>query len=149
MTADPTLIAATQIVSAWLGARQIAADALPDLIREVHGSLTAGELKGAAVEQKITAKPERKAEPRRAREPTVEIRKSVFTDHLICLEDGKSFKTLARHLNEVHGMTPEQYRARWDLPATYPMTAPDYSKERSRISKVMGLGKRPNAQAKR
>jgi predicted transcriptional regulator len=66
----------------------------------------------------------------------------VFADHLVCLEDGKRFKTLSRHLNELHGMTPEQYRAKWDLPGNYPMIAPTYSKVRSKLSKAMGLGKR-------
>jgi predicted transcriptional regulator len=142
MIADRTVIAATQIVSAWLGAHEIATDALPELIRQVHGSLNVHELNADAVEQKIAAKAEREVVPRRPPAPVVEIRKSVFADRLICLEDGKSFKTLARHLNEVHGMTPEQYRARWDLPATYPMTAPEYSKVRSRLSSAMGQGKR-------
>jgi predicted transcriptional regulator len=131
-------------VTAWLGAHEIAFADLPELIEQVHASLTYREPDLPVAGRMAPAKPERKAKRERldTRQPAVEMRKSVFADHLICLEDGKSFKTLKRHLNEVHGMTPEDYRAKWDLPASYPMIAPDYAKERSRISKTTGLGKR-------
>lgn len=90
-----------------------------------------------------TDKPEVKSEASSpaTRAPAVDVQKSVFPDHVTCLEEGKSFKTLRRHLNEVHGMTPEQYRAKWGLPANYPMVAPDYAETRSRISKETGLGR--------
>jgi predicted transcriptional regulator len=71
----------------------------------------------------------------------VEIRRSVFPDHLICLEDGAKLKTLKRHLSAEHGLTPEAYRAKWNLPANYPMVAPDYAKARSRMAKAAGLGR--------
>jgi predicted transcriptional regulator len=143
MTADPILIATTQIVTAWLGSHEVATGAIPDLIQQVHGSLTYREPDLPVAGRMMPAKPERKA-PQQAQtnQPAVDIRKSVFADHLVCLEDGKPFKTLKRHLGEVHGMTPEDYRAKWDLPVSYPMIAPDYAKERSRISKGTGLGKR-------
>jgi predicted transcriptional regulator len=67
---------------------------------------------------------------------------SVFADHLVCLEDGKAFKTLRRHLGEMHGMTPQQYREKWDLPTNYPMIAPEYAQRRSTFSKQIGLGRR-------
>jgi predicted transcriptional regulator len=73
--------------------------------------------------------------------PAVEIRRSVFPDHLICLEDGAKLKTLKRHLSAEHGLTPEAYRAKWNLPANYPMVAPDYAKARSRMAKAAGLGR--------
>jgi predicted transcriptional regulator len=74
-------------------------------------------------------------------QPAVDVRKSVFADHLICLEDGKAFKTLKRHLGEAHGMTPERYRAKWDLPESYPMIAPEYAKRRSVLSGQIRRGK--------
>jgi predicted transcriptional regulator len=143
MTPDPTLLATAQIVTAWLGAHEIAFADVPELIEQVHASLYREPYRPPA-ERMAPAKPQQQASDKRRStvEPAVSIRKSVFSDHLVCLEDGKSFKTLKRHLNEVHGMTPEQYRSRWDLPGDYPMIAPEYAKVRSRISKTMGLGKR-------
>ena len=81
-------------------------------------------------------------EPRPNPEVAIDIRKSVFPGHLVCLEDRKTFKTLTRHLGETHWMTPEQYRGKWGLPANYPMIAPDYAKLRSELSKKIGLGRR-------
>ena len=74
------------------------------------------------------------------KEPAVAIEKSVFPDYIICLEDGKKLKMLKRHLMAAYGMSPEQYRARWNLPATYPVTAPNYSERRSKIAAAIGLG---------
>jgi predicted transcriptional regulator len=142
MTIDPALIATTQIVTAWLASHEISYASLPELIREVHGSLVYQAGNPPATDRMAPARPRQKVSEGLRPEPAVGIRKSVFADHLVCLEDGKSFKTLARHLNEKHGMTPEQYRARWGLPADYPMMAREYAETRSRISKEMGLGKR-------
>ena len=75
-----------------------------------------------------------------APEPAVAIERSIFPDYIICLEDGKKLKTLKRHLMAAYGMSPEQYRARWNLPATYPVTAPNYSERRSKIAAAIGLG---------
>src|SRR3954447_5884654 len=75
-----------------------------------------------------------------APEPAVAIERSVFPDYIICLEDGKKLKMLKRHLMAAYGMSPEQYRARWNLPATYPVTAPNYSERRSKIAAAIGLG---------
>jgi predicted transcriptional regulator len=142
--ADPILLATTQIVSAWLGANEVATAAIPDLIRDVHGSLTTPALDRPPAPRMTPSRAPRPPdqEHRASNQPAVDIGKSVFAGHLVCLEDGKSFKTLKRHLNEVHGMTPEQYRAKWDLPETYPMSAPDYSAVRSKLSRELGLGKR-------
>ena len=79
-------------------------------------------------------------EPKAELVPAVSVRKSVTPDAIICLEDGKSFKSLKRHLRTTYDMTPEQYRAKWNLPADYPMVAPNYAKARSELAKTMGLG---------
>jgi predicted transcriptional regulator len=142
--ADPILLATTQIVSAWLGAHAVATEAIPDLIRDVHQSLTSPDPDRPPAPRMKPSKASGPPNPdhRSSDQPAVDIKKSVFSDHLICLEDGKPFKTLKRHLNEAHGMTPDQYRAKWDLPGTYPMIAPNHSAMRSRLSKEIGLGKR-------
>jgi predicted transcriptional regulator len=141
---DPIRTAATQIINAWRGSHEIDPSALPDLIRAVHESLSPTDSWRIPAPRMAPTKGGRTADDtsRPAGTPAVEIRKSVFADHLICLEDGKRFKTLTRHLNETHGMTPAQYRAKWDLPDSYPMMAPDYSKVRSALSKATGIGKR-------
>ena len=117
-----------KIVSAHIGNNQVAPDALPRLIQAVHRSLeTAGT-----------------AEPAPAPlTPAVPIRKSVFPDHIVCLEDGKKLKMLKRHLQGSYGMTPDQYRQKWRLPADYPMVAPDYARHRSILAKQFGLGRKP------
>ncbi|HYG88326.1 MAG TPA: MucR family transcriptional regulator [Azospirillum sp.] len=79
--------------------------------------------------------------PRTERKPAVPIRRSVTPDYIICLEDGRKLKTLKRHLRTVYGMTPEEYRARWNLPDIYPMTAPNYAAARSASAKAWGLGR--------
>jgi predicted transcriptional regulator len=123
---DTTLTLAAQIVSVFVGNNAVPADQLPTLIREVHRTLaTVGE---AA------------AEPAKA-EPAVEVKKSVFADHLVCLGCGKSFKTIKRHLMSDHQLTPEQYRSKFGLPHGYPMVAPAYAKFRSAFAKKIGLGR--------
>ncbi len=118
----------TQIVSAHVGNSDVADDALAGLIHKVFQALSAVASPGPAAEA-----------PRP--EPAVPIRKSVFPDHIICLEDGKSFKTLRRHLQNVYNLTPDQYRARWGLPKEYPMVAPAYAEHRSQLAKSFGLGR--------
>jgi predicted transcriptional regulator len=136
--ADRLLTATTRIVTAWLDANAIAPNALPGLIRDVHRSLTGLEPDRAGGEPEDV----RLARPRPMPRPAVDIRKSVFAGHLVCLEDGKTFKTLTRHLGETHRMTPAQYRAKWDLPESYPMIAPDYAKLRSKLSSQIRREKR-------
>ena len=127
LTAETDLIGMTaDIVSAFVSNNAIAADVLPRLIAGVHGAL-AGTTQSAAPE------PEPQA-------PAVPIRKSITPDHIICLEDGKPFKSMKRHLAQKYGLTPEDYRAKWGLPKDYPMVAPNYAAARSELAKSMGLG---------
>jgi len=118
---------AADIVSAYVSANPVAAQDIPGLIRTVHSALS--EVAGGAPVQTGVS-----------REPAVPVKKSVTADYIICLEDGKKFKSLKRHLRTRYGMTPEEYRAKWGLPHDYPMVAPNYAKERSNLAKRMGLG---------
>ena len=118
---------AAEIVSAYVGANQVNPQDLPGLIRTVHSALR--EVSGAAP-----------AVPDVAQEPAVSVKKSVTPDYIICLEDGKKFKSLKRHLRTRYSMTPEEYRTKWGLPHDYPMVAPNYAKARSDLAKRMGLG---------
>jgi predicted transcriptional regulator len=116
-----------QIVSAHVATNDVAVDQLPGLIRNVHQALaTAGQVS---------------AEPVRA-QPAVAANKSVFADHILCLDCGQSFKMLKRHLSTDHQMTPDEYRAKWDLPPSYPMVAAEYAATRSKLAKDNGLGRK-------
>ena len=116
---------AADIVSAYVSNNTVAAGELPSLIGQVYSALqhTAGAAPAA--------------EPLN---PAVPIRKSVMPDHIVCLEDGKKFKSLRRHLRTHYNLTPDEYRAKWGLPADYPMVAPNYAASRSELAKKMGLG---------
>ena len=117
----------TDIVSAHVSNNTVPLADLPGLIQSVYRALAdIGPL----------------AEPSDRPVPAVPIRKSVMSDYLVCLEDGKRLKMLKRHLKTAYDMTPEQYRERWGLPADYPMVAPNYAKQRSRLAKEIGLGTR-------
>jgi len=118
----------TNIVAAHVSNNSVALADLPQLIREVH--LTLSSVGGGG---------EREAE---RPTPAVPIKKSVTPDYIVCLEDGKKLKMLKRHLKTAYNMTPEEYRERWDLAADYPMVAPNYAKQRSRLAKQIGLGTR-------
>ena len=115
------------LVAAYVGGNTIATSDVPNLIRSVHTALAS-----------IGGEPEPVAGA--VKEPAVPIRRSITPDHLVCLEDGRKFKSLKRHLRTKYDMSPEQYRARWDLPKDYPMVAPNYAKARSDLAKQMGLG---------
>jgi predicted transcriptional regulator len=123
------------IVSAHIANNDVSADQLPGLIRDVHQMLVA--IAQAPADQTP-------AEPIKS-EPAVDPKESVFADHLICLECGASLKMLKRHLTSDHGMTPEEYRAKWDLPSSYPMVAPEYAATRSQLAKDSGLGRKVEA----
>jgi predicted transcriptional regulator len=129
-SATDLLSLTAKIVSAHVGKNATTGQELPVLIRSVHAALA-----GAGKE----------AEPPAKREPAVPPRRSVFPDYLICLEDGKKLKTLKRHLSSAFNLTPAEYRERWDLPADYPMVAPNYAKHRSELAKQLGLGRKPAA----
>lgn len=131
MEAKQTLIESTaEIVAAYVGKNTVPQAELPKLIADVYRSLQAA-LAGEAAKDEA-------AEPR----PAVTIRKSVTPDFIICLEDGKKFKSLKRHLRSHYDLSPEQYREKWNLPADYPMVAPNYAQARSSLAKRMGLGQR-------
>jgi predicted transcriptional regulator len=117
-----------QIVSAHVSNNSVAPDALPALIQDVYRTLS-----GVGREPTQPDKPQ----------PAVPIKKSVFPDHIVCLEDGKKLKMLKRHLKTAYNMTPEQYRERWGLPPEYPMVAPNYARHRSSLAKKIGLGTKP------
>jgi predicted transcriptional regulator len=116
----------TEIVSAYVSKNPVAAEDLPNVIKSVHATL--GGFQGG----EATAL---------ARQPAVPVKKSVTPDYIVCLEDGKKLKMLKRYLRAQYGLTPEAYRAKWNLPADYPMTAPNYAARRSEFAKQSGLGK--------
>ena len=118
---------AADIVSAYVSNNSVPSGDLPSLISDVHGALL--RVAGGQVEA-----------PAEAPKPAVAVKKSVTPDYIVCLEDGKKFKSLKRHLRTQYSMTPEQYREKWGLPADYPMVAPNYAKARSELAKEMGLG---------
>ncbi len=119
MTAD--------VVSAYVGNNPVAAQDLPSLIHAVHSAL-AGVSSAA---EPVEAAP---------KEPAVPLKRSVTPEFLVCLEDGRKFKSLKRHLRTKYNMSPEDYRAKWGLSKDYPMVAPNYAKARSDLAKQMGLG---------
>jgi predicted transcriptional regulator len=116
-----------EIVAAYVANNQTDGAQLPQLIGSIHETLT--KLSSGAVEQ-----------PSEPQVPAVPIKKSVTPDYIVCLEDGKKFKSLKRHLRTAYDLTPEQYRAKWNLPSDYPMVAPNYAASRSALAKSMGLG---------
>lgn len=121
----------TEIVTAYLSKNSVTMNQVPELIRTVHASL-GGVGKQAASTPVTTAE---------AGKPAVPVKKSITPEYLVCLEDGKKLKMLKRHLRTVYNMTPEQYRAKWNLPVDYPMVAPKYAEQRSVFAKKIGLGK--------
>ncbi len=118
----------TNIVAAHVTNNSVAVADLPRLIREVHDTLASVSGAGGRESERPT--------------PAVAIKKSVTPDFIVCLEDGKKLKMLKRHLKTAYKLTPEQYRERWGLSADYPMVAPNYAKQRSRLAKQIGLGTR-------
>ena len=129
-TAAGPLELAAQIVSAHVSNNTVEAAALPALIQEVYLALNG--LKGGGSEPLTPEKPV----------PAVPIKKSVYPDYIVCLEDGKKLKMLKRHLQSSYNMTPDQYRERWGLPRDYPMVAPSYAERRSDLAKEIGLGRK-------
>ena len=115
------------LVSAYVSNNSIRASDLPEFIAAVHASI-----------QSIAKGPSEAAPAPLV--PAVPIKKSVSQDHIICLEDGKKFRSLKRHLGTVYNLTPDEYRAKWGLPKDYPMVAPGYSEIRSKLAKDIGLG---------
>jgi predicted transcriptional regulator len=121
------------IVAAYVAKNNVAAGELPALIGQIHGSMSSLAAGGPAV--------------REAPKPAVPVKKSITPDYIVCLEDGKKFKSLKRHLGSAYGMTPDEYRQKWGLPADYPMVAPNYAAARSELAKQTGLGRKPKVAA--
>ena len=124
------------IVSAYLSNNPTAASEIPNLISQIH----------AALLRVSTGRAEAPLEPAK---PAVSLKKSVTPDYLVCLEDGKRFKSLKRHLRTQYNMTPEQYREKWGLASDYPMVAPNYAERRSEFAKKIGLGRSAGRQSAR
>jgi predicted transcriptional regulator len=127
---DPELVELTaKIVSAYVSNNTVVATDLPHLISETHAALSRATGNSAPIE-------------REEQKPKVPVKKSVMPDHIVCLEDGKKFKSLKRHLRTHYNLSPEEYREKWGLPHDYPMVAPNYARARSDLAKKMGLGTR-------
>ena len=127
MEQDNLIELTAEIVAAFVSTNTVAAGDLPNLINQVHSALfrtATGPVEPEHEELK----------------PAVSVKKSIMPDYIVCLEDGKKFKSLKRHLRTHYDLTPEQYREKWSLPIDYPMVAPNYAKARSALAKEMGLG---------
>lgn len=124
---DNVVELAADIVSAYVSNNSVPANDLPSLISDVHAALLR-VTSGSAV---VTSE---------APKPAVPAKKSITREYLVCLEDGRKFKSLKRHLRTQYNMSPDEYREKWGLPPDYPMVAPDYAKARSNLAKQMGLG---------
>jgi predicted transcriptional regulator len=127
MNAPNYIELAADIVSAYVSNNSVTANDLPSLIGDVHSALI--RVSGGTVEASSELP-----------KPAISVKKSITPDYIVCLEDGKKFKSLKRHLRTQYNMSPEEYREKWGLPADYPMVAPNYAEARSQLAKQMGLG---------
>jgi predicted transcriptional regulator len=123
----------TEIVAAHVSNNAVALEDLPVLIGQIYKSLAAMGTAPEPIQEKL--------------QPAVPVKKSVHPDYIVCLEDGKKLKMLKRHLKTAYDMTPEEYRERWSLPPDYPMVAPNYARQRSKLAKDIGLGTRARRDA--
>lgn len=128
LDADEIMRMTTDIVSSFVANNPVPSDSLSDLITSVHKTVSS---LGSPTQTQVQERPK----------PAVPVSRSITDDHIICLEDGKKLKMLKRYLRSHYGLTPEEYRKRWGLPADYPMVAPSYTKKRSDFAKQIGLGK--------
>jgi predicted transcriptional regulator len=124
---------AVDVVSAYIGHNSLSSSQIPEIIQTVFSSLQQLGERGPGGHGE-------------ALKPAVPIKKSLAPDYLICLEDGKKMKMLKRHLRTAFNMTPDEYRAKWGLPADYPMVAPNYAEQRSAFAKKIGLGRKPQGE---
>ena len=131
---ESLLTLTADIVSAHVSNNAVSVSDVPVLIAHVHGALAA---LGATAD--IPSEPQL---------PAVSIRASVKPDYIVCLEDGKKYKTLKRHLRVAYGLTPDEYRAKWGLPSDYPMVAPNYAGMRAEMAVRIGLGRKPGPRRK-
>jgi predicted transcriptional regulator len=132
MTNEQLVELTADIVSAHVANNTVSVSDVANLVQRVHEALAS--LGTPAVE------------PQQDKVPVVSVRSSIKPDHLVCMECGRKQKTLKRHLQNAHGMSPDQYRADYGLPRDYPMVAPDYSKRRSEMAQAIGLGRRPRTE---
>lgn len=126
----------TDVVSAYVSNNPVSTNELPNLIGDVYSTFTKVANVDVPISQHNT-------------KPAVPIKKSLNDDYIICLEDGKRFQSLKRHLRSHYDLSPEQYREKWGLPADYPMVAPGYAKRRSALAREMGLGRKPGTKIKK
>lgn len=131
---DKLIELTANIVSAYVGNNSVQSGDIPALINEIHAALRRVNSGGGPA-----------AEPPK---PAIPVKKSITPEYLVCLEDGKKFKSLKRHLRTQYNMTPEQYREKWSLPPDYPMVAPNYAAARSQLARQMGLGQQRRRRAK-
>lgn len=131
------LVLTTEIVSSHVANNSVALGDLPQLIQQVYATLAG--IGGNGVQAVSGQRPQ----------PAVAVKKSVTPDYIVCLEDGRKLKMLKRHLKTAYNMSPEEYRERWQLPADYPMVAPNYAKQRSSLAKKIGLGTKPRGRGRR
>jgi predicted transcriptional regulator len=130
---DTLMELTADVVAAYVSNNSVPASELPNLIAEIHSAL---DRVGSNASEMVAAdKPK----------PAVNPKKSVHDDYIVCLEDGKKFKSLKRHLMTHYNLTPDQYREKWNLDASYPMVAPNYAAARSQLAKSMGLGRKPKS----
>ena len=124
-----TLRMAVDIVSAYVGNNSVPANQVPEVLNSVYASLASIDSSANSGENG-------------ALKPAVPVRRSITPDYIVCLEDGRKLKMLKRHLRAAYGLSPEEYRAKWNLPTDYPMVAPNYAKQRSNFAKQIGLGRK-------
>ena len=136
IAAEELLRMTTEVAAAYVSNNAVPAIQLSDVIRTIHGSLTALNHPGGSASQSPPT-------------PAVPVKKSVTPDYIVCLEDGKKLKMLKRHLRSTYGLTPDEYRAKWGLPPDYPMVAPNYAKQRSAFAKKIGLGRTAGGKGRR
>ena len=136
LRSDDILKLAAEIVAAYVSNNPVPASELPAMIKSIHSTL--GGLGGSS-----------QAEIQTGQKPAVPVKRSVNPDYIICLEDGKKLKMLKRYLRSNYNMTPEEYRAKWGLPADYPMVAPNYAAQRSEFAKKIGLGRSASSSGRR
>ena len=127
--------AASNIIAAYVSNNPVPVSELPAMIKSIHATL--GGLSGGGGSDSLTSQ-----------KPAVPVKRSITPEYIVCLEDGKKFKSLKRHLRTQYNMTPEQYREKWGLNADYPMVAPNYAAARSQLAKQMGLGQQRRRRAK-
>lgn len=133
---DALMELTADVVAAYVSNNSVPASELPTLIAEIHAAL--GRVGNVGAEPVVAEK----------QKPAINPKKSVHDDYIVCLEDGKKFKSLKRHLMTHYNMTPEQYREKWGLETSYPMVAPSYAAARSELAKSMGLGRKPKSAAR-